>query len=893
MRGLVFGLLGVAMLAGCLNSPNQGAPVASPDSGFDVKQAVSQVREAGEIFFVPPSGRSCPESHELSEFRPEKIQSTGVFLVSRDANQVSPQLEELPAGTEVCRQIFRDPLQGRQIGDNIPGRLFVEVPDLAGAECLDVLAAALGVYSWRPLVSSEDLCAALVGYLTEEDIQRISENPSLLVQPDFVAGVSSQGASGLISATEDVSERTQMTTDVPLRFHLDVLDANWDLDSIRSGSPLQTRDGSYAYPATVYSESSSLHLIESESARVRVFVLDTGLDETHPEFQRAMSSSSRSLRIGVGTSFAFDPKGRANIPDTGDCQGHGTAMSSLIGGFSQGVARNIEIIPVRVTYDCEGRSYAGNVFGFGVPYSAMVEALNWVLSEVEKTPNKPTVVNLSIAVAINDLSDRNDGKGRKPLLGIVERLIQHGVILVNSAGNEAHNVCVNDPLKLASRQQVITVGNLWPVQPSFDASLYEAWRTQRAKGNKGRSAEQEAFVAGWEPQHPAPTLIPAPDSNFGPCIDVWAPGRVWTAVSKDTREPPKPEDVVQGLSVAGGTSQAAAVVSGVAALWLQVNLARGTLTRDREDLARFRQSLRKAGPDMRDLWPLTVRNHDEMMPWRSSLGTRRDLFNGRLDDNIGPVLNLRGLFDWGDPCDSSYTCGEQLNVDMLGDGTYNRVGINFSSESGEARWETDSFGDGYLLVDGAVRLTFSMVTDNGLRSDLEFVTPQNEFTTVRLYAASVNGNPGDEVVLGVGSGHMTDLHVITFRDGMLRYENPLAPDSAELQLGSFSFQEGDSLIFSSPSDRKGFPPVLYQCRASISIDEEDMSSTIERLEIYRLSEWKNGRWKPEEKLLFTYSDPADWTLPDGSSLAYDCVSPLGTFRAPNLRRLVLTQPAVG
>ena len=146
---------------------------------------------------------------------------------------------------------------------------------------------------------------------------------------------------------------------------------------------------------------------------VHVYVIDTGINTKHEEFEG---------RIGEG--FSSIKKGGIE-----DCNAHGTHVSSTVGGTKYGVAKKAIIHPVRVL-DCRGSGYT----------SGVVEGVNWVA----KNHIKPAVANMSLG-----------GMVSKTLDIAVENAIDKGVTFVVAAGNENSDACKGSPSRV---KDAITVG---------------------------------------------------------------------------------------------------------------------------------------------------------------------------------------------------------------------------------------------------------------------------------------------------------------------------------------------------------------------------------------------------------------------------------------------------
>ncbi|GAQ81110.1 peptidase s8 and s53 subtilisin kexin sedolisin [Klebsormidium nitens] len=183
-----------------------------------------------------------------------------------------------------------------------------------------------------------------------------------------------------------------------------------------------------------------------------------------------------------------------------DCHGHGTHVAGIAAGSSYGVARGAIVHAVRVV-DCEGRGRA----------SDLLLGLQWVLEQQHKVhaeKKERAVVNVSLGAKM--MQSINDA---------VTLLHRAGVPVTVAAGNLNEDACGSSP---ASASSAVTVG-------AFDRDKQRAWF-----------------------------------SNFGGCVDVFAPG-----VDIRSAWPGWEEDDVEGEAILSGTSMAAPQVAGALALYLE------------------------------------------------------------------------------------------------------------------------------------------------------------------------------------------------------------------------------------------------------------------------------------------------------------------------------------
>lgn len=285
---------------------------------------------------------------------------------------------------------------------------------------------------------------------------------------------------------------------------------------VMNGAPAPRAIGRAGALLTAFG-NRALGLFETQTVSLaldRIDQRELPLDNT---YRRSGSGKGVVVYVFDGGIMANHPelagrvrKGYDAFPsDPAVCNAHGTAVAGAAGGRTLGVATEVELVDVKMV-EC------GKLRG---TIKAIVDGARWVLEDA-KRHGQPAVANWSFIA---------DTASHIPALdSAVAELRAAGIPVVVSAGNLEINACRVSP---GNAEGAIVVGS--------SSVVKDASRT--------RVIDERA-----------------PNTAFGPCVDVYAPGDSVLLPSIDMSGAPS-------VQLWNGTSMSAGYVSGALALYLQSN----------------------------------------------------------------------------------------------------------------------------------------------------------------------------------------------------------------------------------------------------------------------------------------------------------------------------------
>jgi subtilisin family serine protease len=211
----------------------------------------------------------------------------------------------------------------------------------------------------------------------------------------------------------------------------------------------------------------------------------------------------------IGARNFWTNRGTLNDPNrTEDCGRHGSGVAGVAAGTKYGVAKGALLFSVKA-YGCSTSDSS---------VSDYIAAVNWLAGEKRNNPTRNMVANFALIASQNTALD-----------DAVIGLVAAGVTTVVSAGNSNDNACNWSPGRLGNP-------NSYPVNPNGYSTI---------------------TVGASDPNNDSR----APFSSWGTCVDIFAPGMDMLTVD--------PHEGYDAFGAAEGTSYAAPLVAGVAALHLE------------------------------------------------------------------------------------------------------------------------------------------------------------------------------------------------------------------------------------------------------------------------------------------------------------------------------------
>jgi len=317
----------------------------------------------------------------------------------------------------------------------------------------------------------------------------------------------------------------------------------YDLSDIKNDtqwSDVSVRENTYNHLSLISQSKFDKNLIgqydsnyyypSSAGKGVDIYILDSGIDVHHADFELDTGNTGNGYRT-VSCDAMFGDKEIINQPGSSSYKNcfleekikyHGSMVASIAAGKIHGVAKNANIHMV-----VHNRQSTG-----------ILLAYNFVKNNL-KDPHK-TVINLSFG----------SYKKIPEEVSLINSLIEMGCIVVAAGGNDNISSCTTEPRYVVSDDDN-------KVKTLIQEKIYPASLENVIGVGSIRNKIKETDVSSVQ------NLYSLADfSNYGDCLDLFAPGYAYAAYPPPNNNDKSSSDL-EGYG--GGSSFSAPLVAGVAA----------------------------------------------------------------------------------------------------------------------------------------------------------------------------------------------------------------------------------------------------------------------------------------------------------------------------------------
>jgi len=322
-----------------------------------------------------------------------------------------PPTAAVSAGPETLEQIAADTEVEGIVADCLETLDFAGLPKPNPDDGLMRMPATEGLdcsecgYCIRPIESSE--CPSNAGYL--QNCNDVGDGE--LCKGDGKCATS-DSLDNCNPGGHDIYQKQSIQNFSAIYTSRDVTDdpagLSWGLDRIDHHTSGLTLDGQY--------NDGDL-----TGEGVRVYIVDTGVEGSHEEFDDRVVSGFTAHRKDCDACRPV----KGSLPADGiGCNDHGTHVASTVAGRNHGVAKKAIIVPVNSCFKIrcrDGRFVCAST-------SDISKGLEWVLEDAEAHPNEQAIVQRSLSGGFM----RYD-----------KELLKAGIHVIAAAGNANENPCIS------------------------------------------------------------------------------------------------------------------------------------------------------------------------------------------------------------------------------------------------------------------------------------------------------------------------------------------------------------------------------------------------------------------------------------------------------------------